>query len=249
MRRLGRYMLNALTLLSLLMFVASCAMWLRSAWAWDRLFWAETGGRLWSVESGGGQVRVSWARPWPNMEPVRWVTARADDYPPGPDTPPLGRRRFEARGWRGLAPAAGANTGSIRLDETGRAKWPMSNMGGLGAVLTSQVAGGWFRVPYVFISAPAAFLCVARRTRRAWRWRCASRRTANRLCVACGYDLRATPGRCPECGTAVKGAANDPPRRHFYGGARRTQGVRTVNSPGLVGMGCPASPSPHGPAE
>jgi hypothetical protein len=55
------------------------------------------------------------------------------------------------------------------------------------------------RLPYWALAAatgllPAAYVVATARRRRK------RRRQGRGLCPACGYDLRATPDRCPECG-------------------------------------------------
>jgi hypothetical protein len=51
-------------------------------------------------------------------------------------------------------------------------------------------------IPYWMLVAISLPMPILRARRAAWR-RIARRRG---LCVFCGYDIRATPGRCPECG-------------------------------------------------
>jgi hypothetical protein len=63
-----------------------------------------------------------------------------------------------------------------------------------------------FSVPYWPIMAASAgvtFLWVMRAVRQ-WRFHL---RRGRGLCTACGYDVRASPDRCPECGSAVGSAS------------------------------------------
>jgi len=55
-------------------------------------------------------------------------------------------------------------------------------------------ASHFVRVPFWSVVAGSAMLAIM-----FWR---KARTTAAGRCQTCGYDLRATPDRCPECGTA-----------------------------------------------
>lgn len=58
--------------------------------------------------------------------------------------------------------------------------------------------------PFALVVA-LTLIAPARFGRRMWRHR---QRKRLHLCLGCGYDLQASPLRCPECGRAVSGASN-----------------------------------------
>lgn len=65
----------------------------------------------------------------------------------------------------------------------------------------------WLEIPFWFVSIvllPFPSLWLARLLRRNYTER---RRRENGLCATCGYDIRATPSVCPECGMASHVAA------------------------------------------
>jgi hypothetical protein len=67
-------------------------------------------------------------------------------------------------------------------------------------IASGVMSGIWIGVPNWFLVIGGIGLMVPQGRR--W-WGLRARRTAAGLCLACGYDLRASPERCPECGTAV----------------------------------------------
>ena len=191
MRRLARILLTAVTVLSLLLCVAALALWVRSYWRGDRVDavilgseYRQTPGWMISVISGRGGFGGS----------VSHVTRYyADD-----DSWPKGLANWTSRRFR--------HTSVIPVYPKwapGQSQWRRWGFQWTRHTLTAPDSWAIQRsivAPY-WVVALATLVLPAFRLRRRLLLRRASRRARSGLCPACGYDLRATPDRCPECGT------------------------------------------------
>ena len=170
---------------SLVLCVATVVLWVRSYYVTDTLRWADPHPRRWRpgtpVWQGSmcGHGRVLYLR-------ASAADAQHPDFYPEPlrhqTDPPV-------------------------PDVTGT-QWLVKRFRGVGGFAYGQGSDVSYRsrawVVPIWFPAAASALAPAAWSMRRQRDRRSRRRLAANLCPACGYDLRATPDRCPECGEPAK---------------------------------------------
>jgi hypothetical protein len=170
-KRICRILLNALTVLSLVLCVAACVLWVRSGRRSDYVSVAPKWRHFVCMTFPGG-VRFS---SWPN--PVQ------------PGGVKLGSYEYEVRNAHGAwMPRPAMSWSKLGFDFR---PLRFSNQSKADRGAFELFTPFWF-LAAVFLALPATWALGLIRTRR---------RSRENHCGGCGYDLRATPERCPECGT------------------------------------------------
>ena len=179
MRRLLRWTFNALAAASLLLCLATAVLWVRSYWVEDQFF----ANRREASES----ARIyhwlhyqSFAASFDGKLAVWFCWSERPES--GPRPPWEVHFTHTNESWTEFA--------------AGAAQFKYVNYDGYASDFRIWVVRDWSLVA-AFAVLPAI---VALRQVRAVRRR--RRRARLGLCPACGYDLRASPDRCPECGRA-----------------------------------------------
>jgi hypothetical protein len=182
MNRFARRALSFFSALSLLLFIAVAVLWLRSYGVTDQLLWRRTTG-YYHVRSAPGHLVIE-------MNISDWSQAPAEFYglKYANESPPTSVASSQL---------SGLSVGPRDILSHGHwhgfwwFRWTSANRS------AAIAAGG---VPLWSVVSLAAILPLA--------WLVAKVRSRARhregFCPSCGYDLRATPERCPECGRVQK---------------------------------------------
>jgi hypothetical protein len=161
-RRLPRILLNAATAGSLVLCVATVALWVRSYLVADTWAWQSTRTAVGAATCRG------------KLDLFRDRRSSADRFPPPR--------------WHITGSPLGRHAPSL-----------LPGFAHFRHVSDWQILNG-VQVPLWALTIVVGLL-PAGTLRATWRRRREARRSQAGLCPACGYDLRATPERCPECGT------------------------------------------------
>ncbi len=183
MKRPRRIIFNAITVLSLLLSVALMIVWARSQWVWDCFDYYEKPGSCDVLQISHGIVGLYRERNGatsPELDrPLGYLSHKQDYHwglmgmPWGPITPSPKWSHFEHF-------LLWIWTADYRPSLPARyweAQFPM-----------------WPLIALTYLPSACWLLPI-------WRRKLQRRRERAGLCGRCGYDLRATPTRCPECGT------------------------------------------------
>jgi len=203
MRRFRRILLHAITLASLALCLATVVLWVGSyAYFGEYRQLNKDNGRLLDlvVLYGGMQV-AKVENVWNRNGELGWEWDRGWSWVPLND----GRSLWGAppKDWQlfhGAGTVADHRALGFRLMS--------GNLGGIPGSPFWSIRVPLWAIALAFSALPVFRALRWRRRRRARRARSAG------LCPACGYDLRATPERCPECGATptatIETAAQQP---------------------------------------
>jgi hypothetical protein len=164
-----RRLFTAVSVLSLLLFIATLALWVRSYWRFDRVNHVDHKHRLRRLENLRGHMEIAAVGSSGWAPGYSYVSSTSQD------------RAFVFGGFAGGDSKSGSflGFGYASIDLGPR-------------TLRAIAVPHWF-LALLFAILPALHLRSTIRSRRL-------RRVGH--CPRCGYDLRATPARCPECGLA-----------------------------------------------
>ena len=176
--------------LSLALWVATTVLWLRAPFFQDVIAASAPSGRLIRVHIKENGVVIASIAQWPRHEPLSWrsdATGKA-----GYGIPVM----FDGKSMRSSRVLPGIEYGS----GIGTVADPSLPNAAATPVRGSFVVIVWAWPLAVTLALAGPLVATVVR-----RWAIRRRRVTKGLCLTCGYDVRASAGRCPECGAAPKG--------------------------------------------
>jgi hypothetical protein len=172
-----------------------------------RLFSVLTpGAQIWRIMIYGPTVRLAWIRPWPGLSHtslrIRYVNSTR--FSPGVTVTTTGFQTLSRSTVTGIE----FNSWNVFMGPWPSPEWYKPILIMTPAAAPSSSPGMAVSVIYMPLSTaraalaifPAIWLVLALR-------RHLSKKPKEGHCAVCGYDLRATPEKCPECGTIQQTAS------------------------------------------